>query len=316
MGVVRWLLGVLIGLAALGLVTQISADRAEQAHPPAGQFIEIDGTRLHYTDAGRGPALVLIHGASTSLLDFESSIARPLRASHRVIAVDRPGHGYSERPAGEWPDPAEQARLVHHLLAELGVESPTIVGHSWSGSVVLAYLLAYPEAAAGGVLLAGVSHPWDGGASWYNEVAGVPIIGDVFVRTMVYPFGQSAMESAIENAFAPNPVPDDYMRQAGLKLSLRPSVFADNAEDARRLSDFLAMQSRRYPEIEPPLLLLTGSDDAIVPSWNHADRLQKQVHGAERIDLENTGHVPHHVRPRQVVDAITRFVARIVNGKT
>jgi pimeloyl-ACP methyl ester carboxylesterase len=59
---------------------------AEQRCPPAGDFAQIGGFRSHYTDAGAGPAVVLIHGASTSLLDFQGSIADHLSKRHGVIA--------------------------------------------------------------------------------------------------------------------------------------------------------------------------------------------------------------------------------------
>lgn len=309
-----WLMGIVVGLAAMGLVTHLGADRAEYENPPVGRFATVDGVRLHYTDGGSGSAVVLIHGASTSLLDFESSLAGPLRRSHRVIAVDRPGHGYSERPHGEWPDPAKQARLIRELLVELGVAAPVLVGHSWSGSVVLAYLLAYPESTVGGVLLAGGTHPWEGGVAWYNDVAGVPLLGEVFVRTLTYPVGQLAMSAAIEEVFEPNPVPADYAQANAIDLSLRPATFAANAEDVSRLSDFLAVQSERYAQIRRPLLLLTGTDDDIVPPWNHADRLQRQVDGVERVDFVATGHALHHVHSQRIADLISEFVSRVHSG--
>ena len=152
-----------ITVALLALYTALGAARTEKAFPPNGEVVQIDGVQLHYKDAGSGPAIVLIHGASTSLRDFDASLFGPLSRNHRVIAVDRPGHGYSDRPPGDWPDPARQARLIRGLLDHLRVEKPLLVGHSWSGSVVLAYLLDYPDAALGGVLLAGGSHPWKGG---------------------------------------------------------------------------------------------------------------------------------------------------------
>ncbi|MGD8644186.1 MAG: alpha/beta hydrolase, partial [Chromatiales bacterium] len=154
----KWWLAIGAVLALLGLITQIGTMRAEQIYPPLGEFALVDGVRMHYTQTGSGRPIVLIHGASTSLRDFEASIVDPLSRRYRVIAVDRPGHGYSQRPDGEWPNPAKQARFIHDLLVQLDAETPVLVGHSWSGSVVLAYLLAYPEATAGGVLLAGGSH--------------------------------------------------------------------------------------------------------------------------------------------------------------
>ena len=198
----KWWTSAVGVLVLLGLMTQIGAMRTERAFPPIGEFALIDGVKLHYTQRGSGRPIVLIHGASTSLRDFEASLVQPLSQAYRVIAIDRPGHGYSERPDGEWPDPAQQARLIHNLLREIDVDTPLLVGHSWSGSVVLAYLLAYPEAASGGVLLAGGSHPWEGGVAWYNDLAGVPVLGELFAWTVAYPIGQLAIDAGIKQVFA------------------------------------------------------------------------------------------------------------------
>lgn len=312
----KWLMGVGIALGVLAVFTHVGAGRAEQAFPPVGEFVQIDGLRLHYQEAGSGPPIVLIHGASTNLRDFRPSLFEPLSQQHRVIAVDRPGHGYSDRPAGGWPDPAEQARLIRELLRELGVERPLLVGHSWSGSVVLAYLLAYPQEAAGGVLLAGGSHPWEGGVAWYNDLAGVPVIGELFARTVAFPFGMLALDGAVSRVFGPNAVPAAYQEQTGVRLSLRPQVFLANAEDVRLLSGFLERQSRRYADINRPLLLLTGAADDIVPAWNHAERLVKQVEDVELVELAATGHALHHAHPERVAGLIEAFAARLEGDRT
>ena len=91
-------------------------------------------------------------------------IAGPLAARYRVTALDRPGHGYSERPVDAWPNPLAQAHIAHGLAQGPGLERPILVGHSWVGSLVLAYSLAYPGEAAGAVLLAGGTYPWEGPA--------------------------------------------------------------------------------------------------------------------------------------------------------
>lgn len=301
-----------MGLAGLALYSHIGATRAEQRFPPIGDFVEVEGLRMHFVEQGRGPSLVLIHGASTSLLDFQASLTKPLSTAHHVVTVDRPGHGYSERPAGGWPNPAAQARLIRGLLRELGVENPILVGHSWSGSVVLAYLLAYPDEAAGGVLLAGGSHPWEGGVAWHNDLAGIPVLGHLFARTLVYPLGRLALETAVAGVFDPDPVPDGYRARTGVELSLRPNVFLANAEDIRRLSSFLAEQSRGYKDIRRPLLLVTGDQDRIVPSWNHAARLIRQAPKAELAVLEGAGHALHHAHSRRVASLIGSFTERLL----
>lgn len=297
-----------IGL--LALLTHQGTVALEKRFPPSGKFVEIDGVRLHYKEGGSGPTIVLIHGASTSLLDFDASLSKPLSANHRVIAVDRPGHGYSERPSGKWPDPADQAKLIHGLLQHLNVDQPTLVGHSWAGSVVLAYLLTYPEHSRGGVLLAGGSHPWQGGTAWYNELATMPLLGALFARTLVYPIGLLLLDKAVESVFAPNPVPADYVESTGVELSLRPATFIANAEDISRLSTFLADQQHHYDRIEHPLLLITGTDDDVVPAWNHADRLLTQAARAEKVSLERTGHAMHHSHPERVAALVSDFTER------
>jgi pimeloyl-ACP methyl ester carboxylesterase len=312
----------LIAFGVLAGFTQLEARRLESLHPPVGDFIDVDGVRLHYSVTGPADAdtapIVLLHGASTSLLDFHTSLQPALAETHRVLAVDRPGHGYSARPnggfaaaAGDWPDPATQAHLVHELLLELGIERPVIVGHSLAGAVVLAYLLAYPDDAAGGALLAGGSHPWEGGVDWYNDLAGVPVLGRLFAYTMPLTLGRLQLDAGLAAAFAPNTPPPGYVRRTGVELTLRPETFLANAEDIRRLSPFLERQSAHYAYIRRPLLLLTGDADGVVPAWNHADRLVEQTPLAELVRLPDVGHGLHHVATDTVAALITDFARRV-----
>src|SRR5215468_6496943 len=100
-----FLLGLILLLALViaGLVffTSSTAKKVEAMLPPRGQFMDIDGQRIHYTDSGGSkPAIVLIHGLGGNLLHFSYGIADKLAADYRVITVDRPGSGYSVRPEG------------------------------------------------------------------------------------------------------------------------------------------------------------------------------------------------------------------------
>ena len=301
----------LVLIGSLAVYTALGAWRIEQTYPPIGKFIDIDGLRTHYLDIGEGQPIVLIHGASTTLQDFTASLFYPLTQQHRVIAFDRPGYGYSERPWDRWPDPAQQAALIKRTLDRIGVERPIVVGHSWSGSVVLAYMLHFPEAVTGGVLLAGGSHPWEGGVDWIYEVAGWPVVGSLFAATVVYPAGELMLDQAISYVFKPDAVPEDYKERAAVRLALRPDTFQANAEDLRELSDFLREQSQHYSQIKQPLLLISGDADGVVPAWNHADRLIKQIPHAQLVIMKNTGHAPHHVHTEQIVKLINEFAARI-----
>jgi pimeloyl-ACP methyl ester carboxylesterase len=93
--------------------------------------------------------------------DMRLALGEKLATSHRVILIDRPGHGWSSRPEGDaYASPARQATLVAEALKHLGVRHAILVGHSWGGAFVTAYALAYPDRTAGLVLLSAVTHPW------------------------------------------------------------------------------------------------------------------------------------------------------------
>ena len=299
-------LGVLLAVYSAWGVRQIEA-----RYPPAGRFIEVDGLRLHYVDQGRGTPLVLIHGASSTLLEFNDNLLARLSRDHRVIAFDRPGFGYSERPTDSWPDPARQAALFHKALTELGIERSVIVGHSWSGSVALAYALDYPQQTAGAVLLAGVTHPWGGEVYWTFDLAQMPVIGTLFAHTIVYPVGRLLLQDVAAKVFAPDPMGPEHITRTGATLALRPNTFLANAEDCGRLSDFLIDQSQRYPAMQTPLLLITGDSDAIVPADHHTDKLAKQAADVQLEVFENTGHALHHTHAEAVSRLITEFADRV-----
>lgn len=110
---------------------------AEQAYPPVGEFVEIEGHQVHYVDQGSGPAVILIHGASGNLRDWTFSMTERLATSYRVLAFDRAGHGYSSRPEDGY-DPAVQGRLIAKAARRVGVEKALLVG------TVLAAHLRWP----------------------------------------------------------------------------------------------------------------------------------------------------------------------------
>jgi pimeloyl-ACP methyl ester carboxylesterase len=83
------------------------------------------------------------------LNDVALSIFGPLAKAHRVIAFDRPGFGYSERPRDRVWTPEEQAALVRAALRALDVDRPVLYGHSFGAPVVVTFALMYPEETRG-----------------------------------------------------------------------------------------------------------------------------------------------------------------------
>ena len=147
-------------LAAVALTNHALARRAEHRYPPGGKFITVDRVRLHYIERGAGPVIVLLHGNGTMARYFVlSGVLDLLAKDHRVIAFDRPGFGFSERPRGRIWTAEAQAALLHKALLGIEVTQAVVVGHSWGTLVALALALREPADVAGLVLLSGYYFP-------------------------------------------------------------------------------------------------------------------------------------------------------------
>jgi pimeloyl-ACP methyl ester carboxylesterase len=237
--------------------------------------------------------------------DMRLALGEKLAASHRVILIDRPGHGWSSRPAGDtYASPARQAELVAQALDRLGVRRAILVGHSWGGAFATAYALSYPERTAGLVLLSAVTHPWAGDPGWYNNLASLPGFGQVFLRTLVYPLGSVMVDGVSRSVFEPQAVPEDYVRRAAIRLVLRPKTFFANARDLALLKDFIVAQVPRYTDLRSPMIIITGDRDTMVSPEINARALAATVPRAKLVFLPGVGHMPHHAAPEAVIAAI------------
>jgi pimeloyl-ACP methyl ester carboxylesterase len=294
----------LVALGALTLRTIADVRHAETAFPPVGQFAEVDGVRLHYLAKGAGRPVVLLHGNPGFVQDFAlgpSNVFDMLATQYRVIAVDRPGHGYSGRPSNASTTPREQARLVHDLLRQLGVERPVLVGHSWGGGLALIYAEQYPRDVAGLVLVAARGYPTPERADPVYAVNRIPVIGQLFRVTLLPPVGQRLLASRLTSAYAPDSVHADHLA-AARALWLRPSQVAATVWDTKNLQTALDSASRRYGEIAIPVVIVVGDRDQVL---DDSRRLQLAIPGAELRVLPGTGHEIPHTRPAILADAVS-----------
>jgi pimeloyl-ACP methyl ester carboxylesterase len=311
-----------IAILAVGVViTALGVAWLERIHRPAGRFVPIAGGRLHVVDlipphAPVGPPVVLLHGASGNLEDQRLTLGAALAARRRIIVIDRPGHGFSDRPGGGADaSPGRQAALVAQALTELGVARAIILGHSWAGALAAAFALDFPERVAGLVLLSPVTHPWPGGISWYNALAVTPVIGPLFVRALALPFGLLMIGNAVVNVFVPQRPPPDYMRRSASRLVLRPVEFMANAQDIAGLKPFVTAQVPRYRAITAPTVVISGDRDTIVSVDLHARAVAALVPGAKLALLEGIGHMPQHAAAEAIMMEIDELETRIAKGE-
>jgi pimeloyl-ACP methyl ester carboxylesterase len=301
-----------IGVEALLLaaITVIGTWAIERAHPPSGRFVDVTGGRLHVRELGppTGMPVVLLHGASGNLEDMRVALGDRLAARYRVILVDRPGHGWSDRPGGDADaSPARQAALIAEALEKLGVQRAIIVAHSFAGAVALGLALDHPARVASLVLLAPVSHPWSTGISSIYSLTAAPGIGQLFARTLVLPIAFPFLDTFAGVVFAPQPLPSNYVRDTAAALVLRPAEFFANAKDVAGLLDGVTAQYRRYGEIAAHAVIIAGDRDTIVSPRIHAQALAAQLPHAKLVMLPGVGHAVQHVAADLVSAEIDRL---------
>ncbi|MGB0498386.1 MAG: alpha/beta fold hydrolase [Rubricella sp.] len=282
------------------------AHRAEELWPPSGAFTEVSGYRVHYLRKGDGPPLVLLHGASGNLRDFTFRLVDNLAERWDVIAFDRPGNGYSERFPGAH-SPHAQADHLRHALRALGVDRATVLGQSMGGAVAVTWACDAPGSVAGLCLVSAPSHRWEGTAGRLYEAVDLPLIGPLLARAYPALASKSLVRDALERIFAPDPVPEGYEEHIGPGLALRPHTVRANAADISRLKPYLIRQAPKYATLPMPIEIVHGRADTIVPLSIHSEPLHRAAPTARLVALEDTGHMPHHTRPEQILAALERL---------
>lgn len=299
-------LAALAGLAACAKGGEDSVTGSDMT-PPLGDLMQVDGKTVHVADTGDGPAVVLLHGASGNLRDLTFDLTRRLNAAgFRTLAFDRPGLGYSEKLHDDGESPQEQARHLARAVEARGVDRAIILGHSFGGSVAMAWPLERPDQAAGVVTVGGATMPWPGGlGTWYN-IASSDLGGATVVPLLVSLVPRSLAAQFAEGLFAPDPLPEGYIDYVGIDLSLRASQVHTNAKQVNGLKPHVQAMSQQYPELDLPVEILHGAADQIVPESVHAIPMSRLLPNGNLVLLDGHGHMPHHAATPAVVEAVTR----------
>lgn len=147
-------------------------------YPFESRFLDTGGARLHYVDEGRGPPLFMLHGAPTWSFIYRKLIAA-LKDRYRCVAMDLPGFGLSEPPAGFRYRPEDHVPYVAALIEHLDCDGGVLVAHDWGGPIGLAASLAAPRRLTRYVLGNTIAWPLNG--DWHFET---------FAAIMGGPFGR------------------------------------------------------------------------------------------------------------------------------
>ena len=268
------------------------------------RWLSVGGHRVNVIDLGDGPAMLFIHGLAGSWHNWLENLPHFAR-SHRVVAIDLPGFGYSEMP-GDEVSISGYAKGLLDLFDQLDVERAAVVGNSMGGFIGAEMALVAPERVSRLVLVAG--------AVLWNERRRARPLTTLTRITQAY-------SAALATRW----------RRAGRRPRLRELSFHQVARHPRRFPAPLAYEqlvhvgSRegfaaalhalhsyslrdRLPEISCPTLLVWGSDDRLVP-LRQAHDLAQAIPDARMVTFEDTGHIPQLERPARFNSLLEEFLA-------
>lgn len=262
------------------------------------------GRSLHVVEAGSGPPLVLIHGALVTHHDWLEGPFATLAASHRALAVDRPGHGRSERPRF-LASPHAQAEQIRSGLALLDVRRPIVVAHSFGGLVALAWAAAHAEELAGMVLLAPIAfHEFRPVEQGLFSPRALPFTGPLLSMAGERTVDPAILRSLQELMFKPQKPPAHWLDSFPYDEVLAAESMVREGEDAATVLPGSPLAWIDLKRATVPTIILSGDRDLVVDPSRHAKPLAEKLPCAELATLPGVGHMLHHAEPGRVLEAV------------
>jgi pimeloyl-ACP methyl ester carboxylesterase len=269
--------------------------------PKTARFADVEGVRVRYVDSAdeprvapqqtsedeaaapqhEKPTVVLVHGFA-SAIEAWATVSPALAATHRVIALDLKGFGWTDRPEGDY-SPDAQARLLLKLLDQRGVTKTAIVAHSWGSSVALAATLAAPERVTKIAL-------YD---AWVYEDQLPPFFhwarADGVGEALFGLWYKERADERIALAFYDKTIVNErFVDDVNAALD-RPGTVAA-ALAAVRGQRFSEVE-QKYRTIDKPTLLLWGREDLVTPV-RFGERLSRDLPNAKMVTYARCGHFP------------------------
>jgi len=290
---------------ASAFTAQGAGQGAKAVRKPPGQFVTVDGLPVHVIVRGRGRPVVLVHGNGTMAEDFAiCGLIDRLAARYRVIAIDRPGFGYTGRPRHRIWTAQAQAVLLHRVLEQLGVERPLIVGHSWGTIVALALAADGRRPLRGLVLLSGSYFPGHRTDAALIAPLAVPGLGDAMRAMVPAKVSASLTGQSFRQVFWPQPVPARFTARFPIEIAAAATQLRAVSEDAASMNSAVTGLQRRYAGLTLPVSILAGDADAIVKTGEHSVRLHTTIPGSTLRLLPGLGHMIHYGARLKVERAI------------
>jgi pimeloyl-ACP methyl ester carboxylesterase len=269
--------------------------------------LAVHGNLVRYAQAGStGPVVVLLHGIASRAAQWEQ-VMGSLGEHHRVIAPDLLGHGLSAKPRGDYSLGA-QACGVRDLLAALGHDRISLVGHSLGGGIAMQFAYQFPErierlalVSAGG--LGPEVSPFLRAATLPGSELVLPVIAGSLVRRT----GRGL--DALVGRWVPAGLREALIGFGSLGDAATRDAFVHTA---RSVIDVRGQRvdgrDRLYLATDLPLLVVWGEKDAIIPV-EHGRAVGAAVPTARLEVFAQSGHFPHLTEPARLSGLLREWVA-------
>ena len=297
------LFGTLFG--GLSLYARYAVRRFEHLEPDSagapGTFLDVDGVRIHYVEAGRGEPVLLIHGLNASTFGFRYTIPE-LAQHYRVVALDLKGFGYSERPADGDFSLTAQTTLVRQAMERLEIGRAAVVGHSMGGAVAMRLAARFPERVARLVLVdSATDRELRRGLRLGRLLRPLLPIAALFTLHR-RSFRRLALRLAVHDPAHVTPeVVEGSFRPRRVKGHLRA------------LGAWLVDRGRDEPlapaRIPQPTLILWGEHDRWLPP-SRGEALARLIPNAKLVLVPSAGHLPLEEQPDFCNRALLAFLRR------
>lgn len=306
----RTFVRILLGMVAVLGLTLIAACIAGLTYTPdttipaglPGKHIKINGVPIRYVQQGAGKDILLIHGSSGSIEDWQP-IFGELAKSYRVTAFDRPGHGFS----GDVPDHSQEnnARVAVALIKQLKLNDVLVVGHSYGGPIALLTATRAPERVHGVVVLDSALFAPIRQADAALSLISIPVLGPGLLRLAPKARLAAFVRKALVKEFRVKPPSEAFLEQHA-QIWGNPKVLHSIAEETLGSFKWLPVISHAYPYMRKPLVALAQSEDP--RRAEEAKTLRDTVPQCVLMLVPATGHFIHHEQTALVLYVIRKAV--------
>lgn len=263
-------------------------------------FLVTDDFKIHYTHAGEGEPLILIHGGGGWLYSYRHNILT-LSQRFSVYALDMPGAGYTVPLGKKTPkyDFEMMSQVLLEFMNKLGIEKASLVGNSWGESWAIYFTHKYPERVNKLILIRSVGFDVPDVLIW--ELLKYPIVGELISKFAT----RNTVKREYKRVFFNKElVTEEMVREIYIPLSFRHNR---KAQYLLKRNLNLKLTEQAMPKINKPTLIIWGAQDEYL-SVKLAYRFKESIPNSKLIILENCGHVPQEEYPDKFNQLIIDFL--------